>query len=346
MMKKHREVIRGAYLGDILAQPDALAATVNGLFLSHALREVAAREYRRIVLTGMGASLHALHPLHVRLVARGFTSVMVETSELVHAMPALAGEGTLIVAVSQSGRSAETVRLLDLPQRGTIVGVTNTPESPLAQHADATVMMHAGAEATVSCKTYVATLAALAWLGDVLCDGAAGEGAAALGGAAPAVRGYLDDWDRHVEALAAPLEGVRDLFYAGRGASLAAALTAGLTTKESTRYHAEGMSSAALRHGPIEMMGDSVFALVYAGEGETAALNARLVEDLRGFGARAFLCGPGAELAPLALPEEISPFILPILEILPAQMITIALGAIAGIEAGRFVHATKVTDRE
>jgi glucosamine--fructose-6-phosphate aminotransferase (isomerizing) len=299
-----------------------------------ALRAIEAQRFVRVVLTGMGSSLSALHPLAIRLVEHGITAIVIDTSELVHAMPRLLDPTTLVIAVSQSGRSAEIVRLVEDPRGATLLGVTNTADSPLARRANAIVLTHAGEESTVSCKTYVAALVALDFVGDHLCgDRSAAE-------AIPTMRAYLERWEEHVAELMSLTLGTRDVFFAGRGESLAAAYTAGLIVKESTRVHAEGMTSAALRHGPLEMAGDHVFALVYEGHSRVAALNAGLVADLRRAGARAELVSASAPRPSLRVPS------VPVLEILPAQMLSLALAAHAGIEAGRFVHATKVTATE
>ncbi len=95
--------------------------------------------------------------------------------------------GTLLVLVSQSGRSAEILRLLEAVRGQGVVtlGLTNTAESPLAREATAVVLTHAGEEATVSCKTYLATQMALAWLGEVLAGGDREAARAALGETIP-----------------------------------------------------------------------------------------------------------------------------------------------------------------
>ena len=99
-------VIEGQYLRDILNQPQALNDTLAGLENSKALAHLAIRlnkgQFQKIVLTGMGSSFHALHPLNLELVEQGFTAVMVETSELIHYKAQLLDPKTLIVAVSQS----------------------------------------------------------------------------------------------------------------------------------------------------------------------------------------------------------------------------------------------------
>jgi len=350
-MKPTLRIVEGSYLKDILDQPRALERTLARLDATSALEAIARRvregEAQRIVLTGMGSSHLGLVPLHLRLVDAGHVPVTVEASELLHYQRALLGERTLLVLVSQSGRSAEILRLLELVRgRGVAtLAVTNTADSPLARQATACVLTDAGEEATVSCKTYLATEAALAWLGEVLAGGDRDAARAALAGAVPAVSAYAASWRAHVLWLAERLAGVRALFYTGRGPSLAAAGAAGLITKESTHRPAEGMSGAAFRHGPMEMLDASVFVLAFAGAEPTRSFNEALVADVRAAGARGFLAAEDAPEPALRLPA-VGELVRPVVELLPVEMITLAIAALDGREAGRFERVTKVTATE
>lgn len=349
-MSSPEGVIEGGYLRDLLEQPRALEETVAGLEQSPALAHTAQRlangEFQRVVLTGMGSSFHVLHPLNLRLMNHGCTSLMLETSELVHYAPGILGSGTLLIAVSQSGRSAEILRLLEVRKSGCVtVAITNTPDSPLALRSNATVLTHAGAEFSVSSKTYVAALLALAWTADLLTHRDLDQTRRELAQAAPAVAAYLNDWKAHVQQLKTELAGVRHLFVLGRGPSLASAGTAGLIIKESTHFHAEGMSAAAFRHGPFEMLSGGLYALVFSGEPATAELNRKLVDDIIREGGRAALAGEDAAPGAFRLPQA-PPAVRGILEILPVEMITLALAAMAGREAGWFERASKVTTTE
>ena len=350
-MTPELRITEGAYCRDILDQPRALAQTHRGLETTAALEDVARRlrdgDLRRVVLTGMGSSHLGLVPLHLRLVEAGFAPVSVESSELVHYQRKLLSAGTLLVLVSQSGRSAEIVRLLESVRgRGVVtVGLTNTADSPLAREATAAVLTRAGEEATVSCKTYLAAQMALAWLGEVLAGGDRDAAREALGETIDATAAYLASWRSHVEWLGERLHEVRAVYYTGRGPSLAAACSAGLITKESTHRPSEGMSSAAFRHGPMEMLDEGVFLLAFAGGARTRALNEALVADVRATGARAFLAAEDAAEPALRLPA-VSDLARPVVELLPVEMITLALAALDGREAGRFDRATKVTATE
>jgi glucosamine--fructose-6-phosphate aminotransferase (isomerizing) len=342
--------IEGEYLRDVLNQSQALEDTLEKLESSKALLNLAKRlnagSFHRIVLTGMGSSFYALHPLCIDLINHGFSAIMVETSELVHYKSRLFDTKTLIVAVSQSGQSAEMVRLIEVNQtRAAIIAVTNAPESPLAVQSDAALLTWAGDEYSVSCKTYVTGLMALKWLSHVLCDGDSRHTRQELKEAAPAVAAYLSNWKAHVRSLMPKLNKVRHLFLIGRGVSLAAVGTGALIVKEADHFHAEGMSSAAFRHGPFEMLGDETFVLVFSGDARTKDLNIRLFADILEQGSRAEMCGEDAPSLAFRFPDAPAG-IRPILEIMPVQMITLALAAKAKREPGRFELATKVTITE
>jgi glutamine---fructose-6-phosphate transaminase (isomerizing) len=343
-------IIENDYLRDILDQPRAMADTFRALSVPSEVLPILERlrreEFQRIVLTGMGSSFHALYPLCALLTAHGYTTIMAETSELVHYLAGLFHPKTLIIAVSQSGLSAEIVHLLDENgRRAQIIAVTNTDDSPLALQADAVFLTRAGEEFSVSCKTYVTTLMVLHQVGALLSSTSPDQTASELAKAVPAAKDYLQSWRDHVIELAASLEDVRHLFLVGRGPSLAAVGTGALIIKESVHRHAEGMSSAAFRHGPLEMVSKETFVIVAAGAERTRALNARLLDDIRRKGGRGELLGEDARLPSLrtpAVPESV----LPMLEILPLEMATLALAAQAGTEAGRFSLASKVTTIE
>ena len=349
-MTSDYKIIEGEYLRDILAQPQAVSDTLDAQEEGGPLKSLCERfaggEFSRIVLTGMGSSFHALHPLNLELISQGHTPVMVETSELIYYMPTLFDRGTLIVAVSQSGRSVEIIRLLEINQRrASIIGVTNTPASPLAEGTDAVILTRAGDEFSVSCKTYLASLVSLAWLGALLCRKHLPNTRSELGEGAPAVRQYLERWRNHVGDIVPLLAGIRDLFLAGRGASLAAAGTGGLIIKESTHFHSEGMSGAAFRHGPMEMLNPDIFVLVFEGDIGVGHLNSRLVQDVMAKGGRSELVGKNASREAFRLPA-VPQSLSPLLEILPVEMITLALAALTGREAGRFEIGSKVTTAE
>ncbi|UWZ84218.1 SIS domain-containing protein [Occallatibacter riparius] len=344
------ESVKGRYLDDLLDQPRALRATWNRLKDDAVFEQIAsacaASEFDRVVLTGMGGSFFGFHPLSIELAEHGWTPMMIETSELIHFYPQLLTPRSLVIAVSQSGRSAETVRLLEM-NRGsaTVIGVTNDASSPLGTEAMFPVLMAAGEEYSVSCKTYVSTLLALNVIGTALCGVERVERLRDLESAPDVAEVYLRNWKSHAAELVELLSGVKDVFLVGRGVSMAAAQAGALIMKESAHVHAEGMSSAAFRHGPFEMLRPDMFVGVFAGDARTRALNEQLLKDVRGTGARAALFAQDAELAACRL-QDVPSALMPIAEILPAQMMTLALAALRGREPGKFERVSKITATE
>jgi glucosamine--fructose-6-phosphate aminotransferase (isomerizing) len=342
------EKIQGTYFTDILDQPRALRDTVAGLVplpeLEAVREDLRTRRLHRVVLTGMGGSYQILHPLHLHLIACGFDSIMVETSELLHSMPQLLHSQNVVIVVSQSGASAETVRLMDR-QGPLYIGVSNTPESPLATRSGITLLTRAGEEGGVSCKTAVTSLAALYWLGEHLTQGDLGTARQILETAAPVAEAYLSQWRDHVDALVRILADMKHVFFAGRGSSLAAVGLGAMVQKEAAHFHAEGMSSAALRHGPFEMLGPDSFVLVFEGGDNVRERNRTLVNDVLATGAKASLCGVGAPGGPFALPFT-AEAVRPIIELLVTQMMSLALGYLQGREPGKFERITKITTVE
>lgn len=342
--------LQNPYIQDILAQPSALQATIEVLKKTASVGNIpdrlASGELRRVVLTGMGSSLHALYPLMLTLIDRGVSAQIIETAELIHYAPRLIEPQTLLIITSQSGQSVEIINLLELV-RGVsqIVGVTNSPDSPLGDASDPLILTKAGVEHSVSCKTYLTALAAMTWLGDALTNESAQDALSALQQTPELVEKYLSGWKNHLEILSTYLPPIKHMTLIGRGPSLAAVRTGGLIIKEAARFPAEGMSSAAFRHGPVEMVNAEHLVLAYAGVSRTAELNHRLAEDISRIGGRVAVVDESAPQGVFAL-ASVPNAVLPLLEILPAQMISLALAQLHGHEAGTFTHAQKVTLKE
>lgn len=342
-------LIEGFYLKDLLAQPDVLRGITEKLATQPLDRSLAeglhSGRFRRVVLTGMGSSLHAQYPLHRALSHTGLDSHWIEAAELLLGYEPLYSAETLLVGVSQSGESAEIVALAQrAAEFGHFLGITNNGSSTLGRAAGTTLTLEAGEEATVSCKTYLSTLAVLHWLGVQWTRGEVAAALDDLSQAERAVRDYLGRWREHVAELLPLLEGVTDIFVTGRGDALATAGTGGLILKEATRLHAEGMSAAAFRHGPLEMAGDRVLVLIFAGDERTAPLHRRLAEDVLRGGGRAVLVGAHTEGREVFRLPEVPAGVQPIVEILPVQMLSLAVAARGGFEAGRFERASKITN--
>jgi len=326
-----------SYLTDILDQPRALAA-----FASQADAEVAPvtalGRHERVVLTGMGASLAALRPAWMTLVAAGVPAWLIETAELLNDAPALLDGDVVLVAASQSGRSAEAVALVEAAS-SPLIALTNDALSPLAGAADVTVAIHAGVEHAVSTRSYVNTLAAAQLVADALAGRRVVRSYEAV---ADALAGYLVTWEDRVAALKSSIGVPERLYLLARGASMAAASCGALIAKEAAKRPVEAMSVPQFRHGPLELADERLTAIVLAGTGADRERNRRLYEDLERLGAVGLWADVDGDL-PLA---HVPPDGLPMAEIVLLQLLTVALAELTGVPAGEFRHLEKVTTVE
>ncbi len=341
-------VVRGSYLTDLLGQPAALASLRTELAAkplpASVVNGISSRHFRRVLLTGMGSSLHSLYPTFRRMGKMRVDVQHIETAELLTGFDALFDRATLLIAVSQSGESAEIAELLKRSdQFGHVIGVTNGPASTLARKATTKILIAAGSETSVSCKTYVCTLAALHWMQTQIEGGDASAAINDILTTEQAVADYLANWSDHVRDWMPWVDHTKAVFVTGRADSLATAMTGGLILKEATRQPAEGMSCAAFRHGPMEMADESVLVVIFEGEGADSELNRRLADDIRAGGGKAMLVRQQKSTLVEMLIASVPVQLRPIAEILLIQMLSLAIASRDGIEAGRFQRASKIT---
>jgi glucosamine--fructose-6-phosphate aminotransferase (isomerizing) len=308
------------------------------------------------IFTGMGSSYFACYPAVTDLAAAQVPALHVDTAELLHFRRELLGPETVLIAVSQSGRSAELVRLAgelgghtDGP---TTVAVTNGLDNPLAAGAYVALDTMAGDEACPSTMTFAAALVVVSAVAAVL----AGEPAAVVSArllaeaenAAAAIEQLMAD-DSLADRLVECLGSRAAIVVLGRGASRAAAEMGALTLKEAVGRPAESLETGQFRHGPLEIAGPGLAALVVAVEPETRELDVGLTEELLAAGASVALVSRGGDgpAAALRVPiGEVSRALAPAVATVPAQLLAWQLAVLGGREPGSFVRASKVTTRE
>ena len=302
--------------------------------------------YPRIIVTGMGSSNFAGLPLWRRLVKAGWPAWWVSATELLDSPDLVTGE-SLLLAISQSGRSGEVVALLDggILRPRTVIGVTEDQASPLAEAADITVALRSGAEATVSSKSYLNTLAAHRRI------------LAALGQAVPSavecdIAAAADDLaDRHGNSVPAQLahraaEGPDTrVALVGKADDAATALLGGLIFKEAARVAAEGYVGGAFRHGPLELAGPGLTAVLLGGmDGDLDASLVALAGELVAARSQVLVVGgrsvPGCLHEPA---EHASSLRHLVLATAVVQQISVELARAKGLVPGAFRFGQKVT---
>jgi glucosamine--fructose-6-phosphate aminotransferase (isomerizing) len=249
--------------------------------------------------------------------------------------------GTVVLAISQSGASPDLLATVASARAAgaRIVALVNAESSPLAQLADDLVPLHAGPERSVAAtKSYIASLAALVQLVASWADDA--ELAAALR-ATPALleRAWQLDWSAAVTRL----RGANNLYVIGRGTGLGVAQEAALKFKETCGLHAEAVSAAELRHGPMALVRGGFPLLVFAQDDETHAGVVELAAELAARHADVLIAGAQVPHATVLPSERAHPVIEPLLFAQSFYRMANALSLARGHDPDRPPHLAKVT---
>ncbi|MBA3876378.1 MAG: iron dicitrate transport regulator FecR [Anaerolinea sp.] len=254
---------------------------------------------RRIVLTGLGSSRFAALSVAPVLRDAGLEVVVEHASS---SRPAPAGAGTLVVAISSSGSTPETVAAAHRARTAgaTVLAVTNRPESELARAATRTVELTAGDEASgVASATYAATVAVLVRVAQSL--GAEVDAPRVLALAADAGEAVFAGHTAWLAAAADLLDGGVAVHVLADAAALGTAEQAALLLREGPRLDADATDAGDWLHVGIYTALPDYRAILLAGTPYDSAL----VETIHGRGGRVLAIGepvPDADLAVL-LPD-------------------------------------------
>lgn len=208
--------------------------------------------------------------------------------------------GALVLMISQSGRSPDLVEFAKGARRAgaRVIALVNAERSPLSEIADHELPLHAGTEQGVAAtKSYICSLAALL-------------GLAAAWKADGGMRSALNDlpallqaaWQLDWSIAAEDLLDARSMFVIGRGPGYAVALEAALKLKETCRIHAEAVSAAEVRHGPMALVqGGFPLLCLSQNDASSAGVHA-LARQFRARGAKVLeIAGNGSEGLPAVL---------------------------------------------
>jgi glucosamine--fructose-6-phosphate aminotransferase (isomerizing) len=346
------------FIAEIAGQPGALrraaAALSSQVEALERVAEAAADASTMPVFTGMGSSYFACYPAVIDLSAAGVPSLHLDTAELLHFRAGVLDERSVVVAVSQSGRSAELVRLADRVAGGgpTLISVTNGLDTPLAMGAEISFDTGAGEEVGPSTMTFAAALVVVAGIGSVLSGERPHEVVGRLGREAEEAAGALERVlaDGSLPGRLADHIGDRgSVVLLARGPARAAAEMGALTLKEAVGLAAESLEAAQFRHGPLEIAGPGLAAIVIATEPETRELDLGLARELVDAGAAVVLVtedDDGPDGAVTVRLGAIARGLRPAVSIAPAQLLAWQLAIRRGREPGSYVQAAKVTTRE
>ncbi len=259
-------------LKEIFEQPRAVIDTIRGRFLKEkgdsifdgvVIDSKFLRNIQRIYIIACGTSYHAA--LVGKFLIEDFSRIPVEAdigSEFRYRNPIL-GRDTLLLAISQSGETADTLAgLREAKKRGAhTIAICNVFGSTLAREADRVIYTYAGPEIGVaSTKTFVTQLSILFLLalrmGRELGYVSIKEGKSLIEDLIkiPHQMEQLLKSSKKVSEIAQKYLHARDFLYLGRGINYPIALEGALKLKEISYIHAEGYPAGEMKHGPIALI--------------------------------------------------------------------------------------------
>jgi glucosamine--fructose-6-phosphate aminotransferase (isomerizing) len=305
-------------------------------------------EIDKIIIVGCGTAEYA--GLVAKYAIEHWTRIPCEV-ELSHEFryrdPILT-RNTLVVAISQSGETADTLMAIRhaRSQRAKVLAICNTNGSTIPRESDAVIYTHAGPEiAVASTKGFLTQLVACYLLGLYLAQVRGmkyGDEIAAIVRELermPAhVQQMLDRADQ-VYALARELQDARSVLFLGRHAGFPVALEGALKLKELAYLHAEGFAAGELKHGPIALIEDGlpVFCVVPPrGRDQLHDKMTSAIQEIRARGARTIVLAEEgddevAAYADVRIDLPVVPTLLqPLVAVVPLQLFACELATLLG----------------
>ncbi|MVT10104.1 glutamine--fructose-6-phosphate transaminase (isomerizing) [Chitinophaga tropicalis] len=305
---------------------------------------------KRIIIVACGTSWHA--GLVAEYMIEELCRIPVEVeyaSEFRYRNPVV-GEGDVIIAVSQSGETADTlVAIESAKKKGAIIlGVCNVVGSSIARISDAGAYTHAGPEIGVaSTKAFTAQLAVLCLIGLKV---AMEKGSITQ----QRFQHLLDELDSvsekvaltlklndQIKAIADKYKDARDFLYLGRGYNFPVALEGALKLKEISYIHAEGYPAAEMKHGPIALVDEHlpvVFVATKDSYYEKVVSNIQEIKARKGKVIAVVTEGdvtiPGMADDVIEVPEA-DELVAPIVSVIPLQLLAYHIGVLKGFDVDK-----------
>lgn len=293
-------------LKEIHEQPDIVRNVLSGKLSTIdepiSLKEVTLdrsklKTLSRIQIVACGTSLHAA--MVGKYIIEDFCGIPVEveaSSEYIY-RKTITDENTLVIGVSQSGETADTITAIRLAKKkgSHILIVTNRPDSTMAREADSLVPVNAGIEVSVAAtKSYMAQLISFYLLAIYMAEvkgSISKDEILDLKHELVLLPQKIDKVLTHkenIQKIARKFSSFKDFIFVARGINFPTALEGALKLKEISYINATGYSAGELKHGPIAMLDDSmpvlailmkgkVYEKILSNAEEAKARNARMI---------------------------------------------------------------------
>ena len=352
-------------LKEIDEQPQAVANAMQGRvsfdtgdvsFEDFTISDEALANVERIVLLGMGTSLHAAMIGRYWIESLARIPCETDNSSEFRYRDLLIDRRTLVISVSQSGETADTLAAMEAA-RGKCAGqlaICNEEGARAIEIADWSIPMRAGREVGVAAsKTFTCSLTALYLLAIHL---GARRGTLSPGRRMALVRELerlpemfataLEGRERYAH-LAEGYSGFSNFYYLGRGNLYPLALEGALKLKEMSYVHAEGYPAGELKHGPLSLIDENMPAVTLVSPGRLRDKMLGAIRDVMARGARVFAVANDGEAVGHALASDVvyvpraSEHVTPILMAVPLQLLAYNIAVRRGCDVDRPRHLVK-----
>ncbi len=341
-------------LKEIFEQPEVFKKTLAGRvqqgkvqFDEFTLTKEQISRWKKIYIVACGTAYHA--GLVGKQVIEKLVRIPVEVeiaSEFRYRDPML-DEDTLVIVISQSGETADTVAALrEAKLKGCkVLAITNVVGSAIAREADYVIYIWAGPEISVaSTKAYTTMLIAEYLLGVYLAQqkGVGEEAAltAILDGLQQlpdlAAQMLTEDYLAQIQQAVASYRDVNDIFFIGRGLDWSIALEGSLKLKEISYIHAEAYAAGELKHGTLALVTEKTPVVAICVQESTYDKTASNIKEVKAREARVLaIVNEGDNQTQkfvdsvLAIPK-VHNFIAPVLAVIPLQLISYYTAKIRG----------------
>ncbi|MGQ0594548.1 MAG: glutamine--fructose-6-phosphate transaminase (isomerizing) [Gammaproteobacteria bacterium] len=340
---------------EIFTQARAVADTLEGRVLAGRVVEDAfgfaapgvLDRVRAIQIVACGTSYHAGLVARYWMEAVAGVPCSVEVASEFRYRRQVVLPGTLIVAISQSGETADTLAALREARTlgyAATLAICNAPESSLTREADLVFLTRAGPEIGVaSTKAFTTQLTALLMLVIALgrrrgIDGAGESSLVAMLESVPGLIGLVLESDERIRHLAERFADKHHTLYLGRGALYPVAMEGALKLKEISYIHAEAYPAGELKHGPLALVDEDMPVIAVAPNNALLEKLKSNLEEVRARGGRLFVfADPSVEMKPSPGVEvvEVPPvgdLIAPILYTVPLQLLAYHVAVLKGAD--------------
>jgi glutamine---fructose-6-phosphate transaminase (isomerizing) len=332
-------------LKEIFEQPRAIEDTLRGRLdrtggdvfdQEIGLTEDAAKELRRVIFLACGTSHHATIAGRYWVEELAGIPAVSELASEFRGRDPIVGEGDLVVAVSQSGETIDTlIAAREAKRKGAkVLAVVNVIDSAIARMADAVFYTHAGPEIGVaSTKCFTTQLANLLmlslWIGrrrGTLAPERCRELVEGLAQLPQQMQETLQGTRQLVANLAKRTRDARDVLFLGRGLSFPIALEGALKLKEISYVHAEGYAAGEMKHGPIALIDEHVPVFVLLPRDEQYERSFSNLQEAKARDARVIAVATSGDEAALDQSDDMLevpktlPQLTPFLTVLPLQL--------------------------